>query len=137
VRVKPFTGIAIAALLTGCDTSHSSAQRDARVSTPRPAIVVTHDDASLPRRCGVRRTASRVVDFLDAVNRGDAEALDGLIADREHFQWYSSNEGDRQRSRTFSATGLTSAVDSCERPTAPWRRTARTPALPRGPEQAG
>jgi hypothetical protein len=74
-------------------------------------MAVTRDDGRLPHRCGVRRTASRVVDFLDAFNRGDAAALDGLIADRQHFQWYSSSEGSGRRSRTFSATGVTSDLE--------------------------
>jgi hypothetical protein len=49
-----------------------------------------------------------VVAFIDAFNRGDADRLDSLIADREHFQFYTSNEGHGKRARTFSAAGVTS-----------------------------
>jgi hypothetical protein len=101
---------AVAALVAGCNSSPASGpeQPAARSS---PAILVSHDSGRLPERCGVERTASRVAAFVDAFNRGDEEQLDRLIADRDHFQWYSSVEGHGKRARTFTADGLTSAVD--------------------------
>src|SRR5438093_135847 len=88
--VRFAAGIALVALMVGCDSNGASAPPRAG---PAPNIVVTRDDGSMPRRCGAKRTASRVVAFIDAFNRGDAEALDRLIADREHFQWYSAGAG--------------------------------------------
>src|SRR5436190_108419 len=123
-------GIALAALVAGCETStHSAPSRTARGADMTPAIVISRDNGTLPRRCGVKTTAARMVEFIDAFNRGDAERLDHAIADRQHFQWYSSNEGSRTRSRTFSATGLTSAVDGPA--SGPLRHVDGRPALMR------
>src|SRR3954464_8404105 len=88
--VRSAAGIALVALIAGCDSDGPSAPPQ---PTPAANIVVIHDDGSLPRRCGVKRTASRVVAFIDAFNLGDADGLDRLIADREHFQFYGANEG--------------------------------------------
>jgi hypothetical protein len=108
MTVRFAVGIAVVALMVGCDSNGRSAPPQA---TPAADIRVTHDDGSLPRRCGVKRTASRVVAFIDAFNRGDADGLDRLIADREHFQWYSSGAGHGTRSRGFTTDGMTSARD--------------------------
>src|SRR5256885_2012074 len=104
LSVRFAAGIALVALMVGCDSNEPSTPPRAG---PAPNIVVTRDDGSMPRRCGVKRTASRVVAFIDAFNRGDADTLDRLIADRAHFQWYSSSVG----SRAFTAEGMTSAID--------------------------
>jgi hypothetical protein len=105
-----FTGsIALVALMAGCSSTGHSASREAtNGAAAAPKVVVTQDDGSLPARCGVRRSAARVAAFIDASNRGDAAELDRLIADRRHFQWYSSNEGHGKRARSFTADGLTS-----------------------------
>jgi hypothetical protein len=93
----------LAVVVAGCDTNGQTA-------SPRKLrpILVTRDDGSLPARCGVRRTTSRVLAFMDAFNRGDSEALDKAIADREHFQWYSATAGVK---RTFGATGVSATID--------------------------
>jgi hypothetical protein len=97
---------AVIGILAGCDTHGQTAPpRELR------PIVVTRDDGSLPARCGVRRTTSRVLAFIDAFNSGDGAALDRSIADREHFQWYSVNEEGGKRRRSFNATGISAAVD--------------------------
>ena len=104
--------IAIAALAVGCDDEgHPAPQQSPR---PAPRIVVSRDDGSLPRRCGVVRTATRVAAFLDAVNRGDAPLLERMVADRDHFQWYSFSAGHGRRMRGFETNGLTSARDDAE-----------------------
>ena len=98
---------ALVAVLAGCDTH---AQPAAPPRKLRP-IVITRDNGSLPARCGVRRTTSQVLAFIDAFNRGDSEALDRAIADREHFQWYSANAGGRKRYQSFNATGVSATID--------------------------
>jgi hypothetical protein len=90
---------AFTAALTGC-SSHGRAPAP---PSYRPKIVVTRDDHALPARCSVRRTTSRVVDFIDAFNRGDAGRLDRSIADPQHFRWYSVDVGHGTRSRAFAA----------------------------------
>src|SRR3954466_1877558 len=100
--------IAVVVALAGCDT-------DARPALPRtlPPIFITRDDGSLPARCGVRRTTSRVLAFIDAFNRGDSAALERSIADREHFQWYSANAGRGRRYRSYNATGVLGRDRQC------------------------
>jgi hypothetical protein len=73
--------------------------------------VVLHDNGSLPRQCGVRRTASRALAFEDAFNRGDEKALDSLVADTDHFQWYSVTDWGARTKRGFGAEGRTSALE--------------------------
>jgi hypothetical protein len=108
-------GVAIAGLAGGCNTGgHSGSSRATAAPAVTPPTVVVRDDGSLPTRCSVRRTVARVAAFVDAFNRGDAERLDRAIAEREHFQWYSSNEGHGKRGRGFNADGLTSAADRGE-----------------------
>lgn len=45
-------------------------------SDAEPVVRVTRDDGSLPQGCGPRAIASTVIDFLTAVNVGDAAATD-------------------------------------------------------------
>jgi hypothetical protein len=105
--------VTLAGLGSGCD---SNSARDAAptataaAGSPAPRIVVVHDDHSLPQRCGVARTASRVVAFLDAFNRGDRDRLDALIADHRSFQWFSTTETGTRTERTYTATGATSSL---------------------------
>jgi hypothetical protein len=102
--------IALAALVAGCNKDGPNPATGAASATA--SIVVLRDDGSLPRRCGVRRTVSRLAAFVDAFNRGDAGQLDQLVSDRDHFQWYSAVEGHGKRARAFTANGLSSAVDT-------------------------
>jgi hypothetical protein len=63
----------------------------------------------MPRACGVRRTAERVLAFEAAFNRGDAEALDSLVADAGHFQWYAVADGGTRGDGGYGGEGKTSA----------------------------
>lgn len=100
-------GALAATAVAGCDDGAPGHSRPAaRATVP---IVVSYDDGSLPRRCGVRTAASRVLAFEDAFNRGDQDALDSLVADAGHFQWYTVADGGAHRNRGYGAEGRTSA----------------------------
>jgi hypothetical protein len=108
-------GALAAAAVAGCDdqapSRSASAPRPAVPVAARPTvpIVVSHDDGSLPRTCGVRATATRALAFEAAFNRGDQRALDSLVADAGHFQWYSVSDAGTRRERGYGAEGKTSA----------------------------
>jgi hypothetical protein len=72
-----------------------------------PRIVVTRDDGSLPRGCGLREVARRVAEFEHAVSAGNAPAAAALLAAEPQFQWYWS---------TLLARSATLRNDSFERP---------------------
>ena len=50
-------------------------------------IVVTRDDSTILDRCRPRRVAKVVLRFLDAVKRGDHEALEAFLG--RDFKWFS------------------------------------------------
>jgi hypothetical protein len=105
--------VALAGLGSGCEgdsAGDAAPTATAAAGSPAPRIVVVHDDHSLPQRCGVARTASRVVAFLDAFDRGDRSRLDALIADRRSFRWFSTTETGTRTERTYTATGATSSL---------------------------
>jgi hypothetical protein len=73
-------------------------------ASEKTEIVVTRESPSLPSGCTPREAAELIVRFTDAVNRGDAKALDRIfaIADQPgrpiepaglQFRWYSVTEG--------------------------------------------
>ncbi|MEA2411809.1 MAG: hypothetical protein QOC77_2370 [Thermoleophilaceae bacterium] len=102
-----FAGGLLAAVLAGCEDgkpNHASAP-----AHPSARIALIHDDGSLPRACGARQIASRALAFEDAFNRGDAAALDDLVADAAHFQWFTVSDGGIHTQRGFGAEGRTSA----------------------------
>jgi hypothetical protein len=105
MRVWIATGIALVGLVGGCSPGPDPASRQDPGAASTPVIVIAHDNGSLPRRCGVRRSTLDVLAFIDAFNRGDASALDRVIAEEPHFQWFSSTEGHGQRARAFTPRG--------------------------------
>lgn len=118
-----FTVLFLVFLLPGCagdrdsDTSSSSGA-DGAVTTegrletekqpgrePVGRVIVTSDDASLPRGCHPRRVAALVDAFVDAFNRGDTERLSRLFfiskgpsppdfssSSSSTWSWYSVSE---------------------------------------------
>jgi hypothetical protein len=103
-------GALLSAALVGCDDGGDERPGPAPRLSAR--IVVSHDDGSLPRQCGVRTTAERVLAFEDAFNRGDARALDSLVADADHFQWYAVADGGTGRDGGYGGEGRTSAREA-------------------------
>lgn len=124
-------GVAAAILAVGC--GGSSPPEDQRVRSPAPkpkeqraqvpaatqkfTIRVTRDDGSLPRGCGPRATARRVIAFLDAFNRGDTVALDRRIADERQFQWFSAGVRGL-RDASIDATGASGVTNLADAPPA-------------------
>lgn len=123
--------VAAAMLTVGC--GGSSVPEDPRVQAPEdrrvqaPAadldvtIRVTRNDGSLPRGCGPRSTAQRVIGFLDAFNRGDETALERVIADEDRFQWFSAAVGGLREASIYAigargVAGLPDAPPVSERP---------------------
>jgi hypothetical protein len=103
---------AAAAAVSGCDDTTARSHPASSSARPTATIVVSHDDGSLPRACGVRSTAARALAFEDAFNRGDQDALDSLVADADHFQWYAvADWGTRRRNGGYGAEGKTSALE--------------------------
>ncbi len=71
-------------LLLGCDEERAVEGQDevggdVAAGEPVPAfdpeVIVTGDDPALPEGCHPRQVAELVIDFVDAFNRGDTEAL--------------------------------------------------------------
>ena len=88
---RPLVTVALAAALSGCFGSGDEDAVEEPLPPPSNSIEVVRDDGSLPSRCGTREVATRVVQFLDAIERGDEDALDRLIADADRFQWFWSD----------------------------------------------
>jgi hypothetical protein len=72
-------------------------------------IVVTRDDSSIPDRCRPRRVARVVLRFLEALKRGDHEALEAFF--ERDFKWFSvTNSPVRGHRKHFVARNPEKAI---------------------------
>ncbi len=101
--------LGIAATLPGCFGSNDEDQDP--LPAPSTSVHVVRDDGALPAGCGPREVGTRVVQFLDAITRGDVDALDRLIAGADRFQWFTSNAEGSRGTSSFTAFGETVTIE--------------------------
>jgi hypothetical protein len=89
------TAVLAGAALSGCAAAELPFRTGGGGASPTvPRVVVTRDDPGLPRGCRPRALGGRIVEFLDAVNRGDAA---GAASHADPARgWYSVSEGRRR-----------------------------------------
>jgi hypothetical protein len=87
--------------LVACTGSGEDAAEEG--SEPTSAAVTSAE----PKPCTAVEVRELVVGFVQAFNRGDDDALNGLFAPEPSFRWYSTDApGERLRSEAYNRASL-------------------------------
>ena len=70
---------------------------EVRETLPTQEVIVTYESNVTSDRCDPTEVAELVVDFLNAINRGNREEISRFFGD--NFQWYSTGEYNTQDRR--------------------------------------
>lgn len=98
---KTLAVVAVAVLGAGCQGAATetpgerspSGATSFETAAEQPGVLITRDERSFPRPCRALHAARMTMDFLDAVEDGDTDRIEGFFSEDE-FQWYSVTEGN-------------------------------------------